>query len=1542
MFCSYIVFTEKRDSSQKSHESAEDEELVPTKKRRPTRSSMGLQKPDPSRRHVLPNVCIICHKEKGKYKRDKSTGLPQPERLHTVQTYEGGRLLKAAELKQRDDILTLIKSPGRDLPALEAKYHKSCMSSLTSFLTHPKRNEPPTDNSFKKSFDKFCDLYIKKRILERKEILTLSKLRISFVKLVLTEEKIDCSSYRSHNLKKRLQYHFPQLVFKSNQGIGDIVYAEHLAAEDVVESALMESDTTDTEGETTDTDESEVGQLQARRSHHPSKQDEMRNCFFSAKSMRNVIHESSSKAEVPWPPTAQTIGLESAKQLVPHQLFNWIAWTCGLNDEPNTSPSYVELTASDERRVLSIAQDILYLKTRGRLTTPKHVALSMAVRHLTGSSQLIGLLNGLGHSVSQTTTLEHDTALAIQQLLKGPLPIPAGIEKGFFSTMVWDNNDFGEETLSGKGTTHNTNGIIIQRHSTPQQSTMDHQPLPRSRVRSLQAPPTNLSPFFGIGGGQKDFGPAPIGESIDVSVDPFVSSRDSPDKLDGIHMLIRNYADRNIKIPSWTGFNTVIAKDVPAKSTVGYLPVIDAAPTKMETIQTLMERSVSYADLLQQDCVAVVFDQAIYAKAQKVRWEEESDTFRKKLVVRMGSFHTCMTYLACIGVRYKDAGLSDIMVESGIIASGSVAKVMNGHHYNRAVRCHKLTSEALQRLRWEAFLESLPEDNVKSVQDLIVSFCVAFKETPGSFAEIVKDNKDLAAILKRYKAFVEEQSAGNQNFQFWSTYIDMVQNLLHFIRASRQGNWPLHLSCIYNMLPWMFAYNRTNYSRYLPAYYIEMRELPQTHPEVHGAMMAGEFAVQRQSKYGFSQIPCDQTIESTLNRDTKTKGGLTGFTLKKGAVQRWIIAQPERAAITNQLKEMAGKGDETRDRKDVSRTRAVQDEAAVQSVISTITCMVNPFTTTETSLLQLSSGVVATDAVRENLMDSYKEGKDACFNYIKKRLQSKEEKMMSAIKKRKVLTFSDMAKARKQKVGGGDITTRADRRLFARLILIANVRKVDIKQMLVYCLGPYPLPISSVHGTLVKPNKAALLHHLEGSTAESPTVASIPEGSVWIIDGMALFQSLANRDLPDTFGEFAKFILTKLVNMAVRQKSTSIHFVTDTYPKESIKNAERGRRAATGFERIVIYAATQSIPKQWSKFLADGSNKEALVEFIFQEWCNCPGHLLRGVTVFLAHGSKCHAFRESGDATFVAEVRALNCTQEEADTRMFLHANYISQAASSTTIVIKCADTDVFTIGITMSKSIAARMLFHTGKGINIRTIDLAFLQQHLQHKYGDNYTDALIGLHAFTGCDSVSGFHGKGKVKPAKLLQKKKYQALFSDLGKDFDVTDDLLISLEKFVCDLYRQVDSKGVNEARYRLFCLGTHAEKRLPPNQDSLQKHILRANYQSAIWKRCLEQDPEIPPPHGYGWSKNSDGELAIDWGDLPPAPKEVMSLISCSCSGKKKCVKSKSGKGGCSCAKEGLQCTELCKCTGCSNKPTEEDDDSDDDGSDEDDDDSDIE
>lgn len=45
-------------------------------------------------------------------------------------------------------------------------------------------------------------------------------------------------------------------------------------------------------------------------------------------------------------------------------------------------------------------------------------------------------------------------------------------------------------------------------------------------------------------------------------------------------------------------------------------------------------------------------------------------------------------------------------------------------------------------------------------------------------------------------------------------YMKMVETMLDFIRASRDGNWSLHLDSFATMIPWMTIYDHTNYARW--------------------------------------------------------------------------------------------------------------------------------------------------------------------------------------------------------------------------------------------------------------------------------------------------------------------------------------------------------------------------------------------------------------------------------------------------------------------------------------------------------------------------------------------------------------------------------------------------------------------------------------------------------------------------------------------------------------------------------------------------------
>lgn len=471
---------------------------------------------------------------------------------------------------------------------------------------------------------------------------------------------------------------------------------------------------------------------------------------------------------------------------------------------------------------------------------------------------------------------------------------------------------------------------------------------------------------------------------------------------------------------------------------------------------------------------------------------------------------------------------------------------------------------------------------------------------------------------------------------------------------------------------------------------------------------------------------------------------------------------------------MAGQNQEHRIRRELDKSRISRDEEDIQDVLSTIKSMSNPFSEEETSLLQLSSGVVAETAIVNDLMTAEEEGEKLFQEFAKTRLQSNTVKFSDTLKKRKVLTFSTMGKKKVTKAAGREIAFKADKKLFAQLILVGNARKIQLDEMLKYNLGPLPLAISSLQGTLVKTNKATLLHHIE-TAVENALVDIIPHGSVWVLDGMVMFQQLKNREIPEKFGDLVKFILNRIIRLATQHRSTEVHFVTDCYPEMSIKNAERSRRAATGSERIHIYSRVQPVPKQWRKFLANGENKETLVAFLFEEWKKIPAALYGGVTVFLAHGQTCHALRGAIDEVHVTPIPSLRCDHEEADTRLLLHAHYVADHAE--TVVVKSMDTDVFIIGLGMSKQFSSELLLHTGTGKNTRTINLQVIREQI----GDDIAHALIGLHAITGCDSVSGFYGKGKVKAAKLLfQEKAYQRALGELGMQPALSDKLLGTLE------------------------------------------------------------------------------------------------------------------------------------------------------------------
>ena len=475
---------------------------------------------------------------------------------------------------------------------------------------------------------------------------------------------------------------------------------------------------------------------------------------------------------------------------------------------------------------------------------------------------------------------------------------------------------------------------------------------------------------------------------------------------------------------------------------------------------------------------------------------------------------------------------------------------------------------------------------------------------------------------------------------------------------------------------------------------------------------------------------------------------------------------------------------------------------------------------------------------------------------------------------------------------------RADRYLFARLLVIGQSRQIDLRDLLTHELGPVPWSLATYDGSLAKTKTSALAKLLEDGVEILP---NLPNASAVIIDAMALLQTLPR--IPDRFIDLADRILSAVIKQA--GEARRLDFVADQYPSISIKNIEREKRGRSGQLSVQITSPQQLCPRQWKKFLANGLNKTNLMEFLADVWGTDQrfAEKIGERTLFVTHGESCTKISVDAQGSISSGIVLELCSnQEEADTRMFLHALHASNAGHQR-ILIKSSDTDVEVLACYFRENITADIFLLSGTRSRARVIPVSQVCEQL----GVEVCRALPGLHALTGCDTVSSFAGKGKKVALDIVKADEgSRASILRIGERVPPMRRDLNEMEKFVCSLYNDVNCCKVNDTRYKLFCKNQNLQSyQLPPTHAALQKHLQRANYQAYVWKHALDARILSQGPDGQGWRVRRE-ELEIDWTDIAPAPESLMELVCCGCRGM--CETRR-----CSCVKNELHCTDACSC-----------------------------
>ena len=115
---------------------------------------------------------------------------------------------------------------------------------------------------------------------------------------------------------------------------------------------------------------------------------------------------------------------------------------------------------------------------------------------------------------------------------------------------------------------------------------------------------------------------------------------------------------------------------------------------------------------------------------------------------------------------------------------------------------------------------------------------------------------------------------------------------------------------------------------------------------------------------------------------------------------------------------------------------------------------------------------------------------------------------------------------------------------------------------------------------------------------------------------------------------------------------------------------------------------------------------------------------------------------------------------------MILHAKHVQGP-----FVIHADDTDVLVLLLSHSHTLGAAYM-KAERGSKTRVINIQSIKNQIAKDLPpgvdlQDFLRCLIGMHALTGCDTVSAFAGKGKSKALKMLMKNDtYVRTFMNIG--------------------------------------------------------------------------------------------------------------------------------------------------------------------------------
>ena len=240
-----------------------------------------------------------------------------------------------------------------------------------------------------------------------------------------------------------------------------------------------------------------------------------------------------------------------------------------------------------------------------------------------------------------------------------------------------------------------------------------------------------------------------------------------------------------------------------------------------------------------------------------------------------------------------------------------------------------------------------------------------------------------------------------------------------------------------------------------------------------------------------------------------------------------------------------------------------------------------------------------------------------------------------------------------------------------------------------------------------------------------------------------------------------------------------------------------------------------TVPSSWRNFLRHSDKKIELFQFL----PDMIAQMLTPNLVIVTNGPDVFSTHE-------ISLNGLdNCYHEEAESRIFVHAKFATHHGNKA-IMIRANDTYVVVIALSVFPTLqrlGLEQLWVTfGQGHSLRWISVHDMCHHM----GEEKIKGILLFHAFTGCDTVSAFHNKGKKMAWQTWDIcPEAFPVFSKLSQ-YPLTVEVgdLEKQKKFVILMYdRSSTAATVDEAGLDMFARKQRPFEAIPPTRSFASTH-----------------------------------------------------------------------------------------------------------------------